>query len=45
MLQTLEGVNKNLYETIYTVQGTQRIPINRGTIYYLLLEGYTPYSI
>jgi hypothetical protein len=39
MLQTLEGVHKNLYETLYIIQGTQRIPIRSGVVYYFILEG------
>lgn len=44
MLNTLEGVHKNLYETTYIVQGTQRIQIRKNVSYYLLLEGLASYT-
>lgn len=45
MLKTIEGVNKNLYESTFSLSNYLRLSIREHTNYFLVLEGEPPYSI
>jgi hypothetical protein len=45
MLGTIEGVNKNLYESTFTLSNYLRLTLREKTSYFLVLEGEPPYSI
>jgi hypothetical protein len=45
MLGSIEGVNKNLYESTFTLSNYLRLTLRERTSYYLVLEGEPPYSI
>ncbi|KAL4452822.1 hypothetical protein ABPG74_002387 [Tetrahymena malaccensis] len=45
MLNTIQGVNKNLYESTFSLSNYLRLSIREHTNYYLVLEGEPPYSI
>lgn len=45
MLGTIEGVNKNLFESTFTLSNYLRLSLRERTSYYLILEGEPPYSI
>lgn len=45
MLNTIEGVEKNLYESSFTLSSYLRLSIREKTSYFLVLEGEPPYSI
>lgn len=45
MLNTIEGVEKNLYENTFTLSSYLRISIREKTNYYLVLEGEPPYAV
>lgn len=45
MLGTIEGVNKNLFESTFTLSNYLRLSLREHTSYFLLLEGEPPYSI
>ncbi len=45
MLETLEGVHKNLFEKTLVFSQNLRLNLKAGTVYYLVLEGILPYSL
>ncbi len=45
MLKTIEGVNKNLFESVFVLSTYLRLVLRERTNYFLVLEGEPPYSI
>ncbi|KAM3133078.1 hypothetical protein pb186bvf_014795 [Paramecium bursaria] len=45
MLQTIEGVHKNLFESESIINGTQRFNLKSGVQHYFILEGIPPYNV
>ena len=45
MLNTIEGVHKNLYEKLININLINKIPVKRGQLHYVSIEGLLPYSI